>query len=70
MQKRKDIEAYGKKMHKNMQMGMPDLKHATCLHAVVQLVVVSLCLRSGIIPDLTSTDDSIFTYIRLVMNSL
>ena len=53
-----------------MQMEIPDLKHATCLHAVVQPVVVFLCLRSGIIPDLSSTDDSIFTYIRLVMNSL
>ena len=31
---------------KTMQMEMPDLKHATYLHAVVQLVVVSLCLRS------------------------
>jgi len=69
--KREDIQTYGKNIHeKNMQMEMPDLKHATCLHAVLQLVVVSLCFRSGIITDLTSTDDSIFTYIRLVMNSL
>ena len=36
-----------KNMHKNMQMEMPDLKHATYLHAVVQLVVVSFYLRSG-----------------------
>jgi len=53
---------------KNMQMEMP--AYATYLHVVVQLVVVSLCLRSGIIPDLTSTDDSIFTYMHLVMNAL
>jgi len=57
-----------KKKQKNMQMEMP--ANATYLHAVVQLVVVSLCLRSGIIPDLTSTDDSIFTYMHLVMNAL
>ena len=36
MQKRKDIQKYAKNMHKKtMQMEMPDLKHATYLHAVV-----------------------------------
>jgi len=57
-----------RKQQKNMQMEMP--AYATYLHAVVQLVVGSLYLRSGIIPDLTSTDDGIFTYMHLVKNAL